>query len=201
MSGTRALASAPTMKTAAEAMIVTRRPYWSESRPAASAPKAAPIGTALTTRPCSKLPRPKSPRMKQHRAGDDPRVVAEQQPAEPGDRRRQNHVPPRHALPDARSPSPRAGHYSDVRREASESAAGRGAKSARPTRQRVRTCRRISCGEAFAGGREPESAALSAVLDHAVDDVVLDRFLGAHEVVALGVLGDLLDRPGPCGGR
>ena len=64
VSGATALASAPTMKTAAEAMIVTRRPYWSESRPAASAPKAAPIGTALTTNPCSKLPSPKSPRMK-----------------------------------------------------------------------------------------------------------------------------------------
>jgi hypothetical protein len=32
------------------------------------------------------------------------------------------------------------------------------------------------------------------VLDHAVDDVVLDRLLGAHEIVTLRVLGDLLDR-------
>ena len=32
------------------------------------------------------------------------------------------------------------------------------------------------------------------VLDHAVDDAVLLRLLGAHEVVALGVLGDLLER-------
>ena len=38
------------------------------------------------------------------------------------------------------------------------------------------------------------------VLDDAVDDVVLRRLLGAHEVIVLGVLGDLLERlPGVLG--
>ena len=52
------------MKTPAAARIINRRPYLSAAGPAKAAPKTAPIGTAATTRPCSKLLRPKSVLMK-----------------------------------------------------------------------------------------------------------------------------------------
>ena len=59
-SGAAALVSAPMMKTTAEARIIPRRPRASASRPAKSAPTTAPIGTAATTRPDSRLESPNS---------------------------------------------------------------------------------------------------------------------------------------------